>query len=100
MLFDHVIRAFGLLIGTRNMGWDDAILFEADNAFICISRYLDSNLINGSIDMNKLLQQGLLRMKSTNSSTAPGGVVSVMNNNIADVLYDGINIEELATIIR
>lgn len=61
--------------------------------------YLDFNRITGTLNVGELYSQGLLKTKSGNSSGLLK-VLSVMNNSIDTVVYDGMNIEEVATIFR
>ncbi|KAG0559504.1 hypothetical protein KC19_10G110300 [Ceratodon purpureus] len=61
--------------------------------------YLDFNLITGTLNIGELSSRGLLRTKSTSSSGLLR-VLSVMNNTIDKVVYDGVNIEEVTTVFR
>ena len=54
-------------------------------------RYLDNNSISGTLDIGRLFALGLL---STNSSGSLR-VLSLMNNDISDVIYDLENIENI-----
>lgn len=65
--------------------------------YICgYCRYLDSSLIDGTLDISLLSEQGLLSTRSIDSLR----VLSMMNNSISNVVYDAQNIESIFTVIR
>jgi hypothetical protein len=69
------------------------------NEILYCSRYLDNNLINGTLDIAQLSALGLLNKKSTNS-TGLLRILSLANNSITNVVYDANSIEDITTVIR
>jgi len=63
-------------------------------------RYLDNNAIGGILDISQLSAHGFLQSRP-NSTSGSLKILSLMNNNISNVLYGaGISVLDISTIIR
>lgn len=62
-------------------------------------RYLDNTGISGTLDITKLIAGGLVQTKLMNAS---GGLrsLSMMNNDITNVIYAEGSIENITTLLR
>jgi hypothetical protein len=72
------------------------------NEILYCSRYLDNNLINGTLDIAQLSALGLLNkeIKKSTNSTGLLRILSLANNSITNVIYDTNSIEDIITVLR